>query len=228
VPKDLPPRLLKLVRKFQAVEGNQELSPGLYIASHGIGGLQCNAPCVPGPAGEPRLKQIAGREPPKKPVRECWFVCGRRAGKDSIASLIAGYTAAFFEPSGRLRRGERASVMCLACDREQAGIVLNYVRSYFQDIPFLKRVVTNETATGLELSNGVDIVIATNDYRSVRGRAVAVAILDECAFWRDDRSAAPDAETYNAIVPGTVTVGGSNGWCRASLRTASRTTTVTA
>jgi hypothetical protein len=98
--------------------------------------------------------------------------------------------------------------MCLACDREQAGIVLNYVRSYFQDIPFLKRMVTNETATGLDLSNGVDIVIATNDYRSVRGRAVAVAILDECAFWHDDRSAAPDAETYNAIVPGTVTVGG--------------------
>jgi hypothetical protein len=36
------------------------------------------------------LRTIAGREPPKKPVRECWFVCGRRAGKDSIASLIAG------------------------------------------------------------------------------------------------------------------------------------------
>jgi hypothetical protein len=68
------------------------------------------------------LRAIAGREPPKKPVRECWFVCGRRAGKDSIASLIAGYTAAFFEPNGKLRRGERASVMCLACDREQAGI----------------------------------------------------------------------------------------------------------
>ena len=28
------------------------------------------------------LRTIAGREPPKKPVRECWFVCGRRAGKE--------------------------------------------------------------------------------------------------------------------------------------------------
>jgi len=151
---------------------------------------------------------IAGREPPRKPVRECWFVIGRRGGKDSIASLMGTYTAAFFDPRGKLRRGERASVLCLAVDREQAGIVLGYIKSYFAEIPYLKRMVTNETINGLELSNGVDIVVATNDYRSVRGRAVALAILDEVAYWRDDRSVAPDTETYNAIVPGTVTVSG--------------------
>jgi hypothetical protein len=119
------------------------------------------------------------------------------------------YTAAFFDPRGKLRPGERASVLCLAVDREQAGIVLGYIKSYFTEIPYLKQMVTNETINGLELSNGVDIVVATNDYRSVRGRAVAMAILDEVAYWRDDRSAAPDTETYNAIVPGTVTVSGT-------------------
>jgi hypothetical protein len=154
------------------------------------------------------FRTIAGREPPKKPVRECWFVIGRRGGKDSVASLMGTYTAAFFDPRGKLRRGERASVLCLAVDREQAGIVLGYIKSYFAEIPYLQRMVTNETINGLELSNGVDIVVATNDYRSVRGRAVALAILDEVAYWRDDRSVAPDTETYNAIVPGTVTVGG--------------------
>ncbi|MFY9837266.1 MAG: hypothetical protein WAK55_12500 [Xanthobacteraceae bacterium] len=154
------------------------------------------------------FRTIAGREPPRKPVRECWFVIGRRGGKDSVASLMGTYTAAFFDPRGKLRRGERASVLCLAVDREQAGIVLGYIKSYFAEIPYLKRMVTSETINGLELSNGVDIVVATNDYRSVRGRAVALAILDEVAYWRDDRSTAPDTETYNAIVPGTVTVGG--------------------
>jgi phage terminase large subunit-like protein len=154
------------------------------------------------------FRTIAGRESPRKPVRECWFVIGRRGGKDSIASLMGTYTAAFFDPRGKLRRGERASVLCLAVDREQAGIVLGYIKSYFAEIPYLKQMVTNETINGLELSNGVDIVVATNDYRSVRGRAVALAILDEVAYWRDDRSTAPDTETYNAIVPGTVTVGG--------------------
>jgi hypothetical protein len=154
------------------------------------------------------FRAIAGREPPRKPVRECWFVIGRRGGKDSVASLMGTYTAAFFDPRGKLRRGERASVLCLAVDREQAGIVLGYIKSYFAEVPYLKQMVTNETINGLELSNGVDIVVATNDYRSVRGRAVALAILDEVAYGRDDRSIAPDTETYNAIVPGTVTVGG--------------------
>lgn len=154
------------------------------------------------------LRTIAGRDPPRKPVRELWCCCGRRAGKDSIASLMAAYTASFFDPRGKLRRGERASVLCLAVDREQAGIVLGYIKSYFAEIPYLKQMVTSETVNGLELSNGVDMVVATNDYRSVRGRAVALAIFDEVAYWRDDRSTAPDTETYNAIVPGTVTVGG--------------------
>jgi hypothetical protein len=154
------------------------------------------------------FRVLAGREPPRKPVREFWNVCGRRAGKDSIASLMGAHTAAFFDPRGKLRRGERASVLCLAVDREQAGIILGYIKAYFSDIPYLRQMVTNETATGLELSNGVDIVVATNDFRSVRGRAVAQATFDECAFWRDDRSAAPDVETYRAVLPGTVTVGG--------------------
>ncbi len=152
------------------------------------------------------FRTIAGREPPRKPVRECWFICGRRAGKDSIASLMAGHTAAFFDPHGKLRRGERASVLCLAVDREQAGIVLGYIKSYYAEIPYLKQMVIGETQNGLELSNGIDIVVATNDFRSVRGRAVAMAILDEVGYW--DRSVASDGETFNAIVPGTVTVGG--------------------
>jgi hypothetical protein len=154
------------------------------------------------------FRAIAGREPPKKPVRELWCCCGRRAGKDSIASLMAAHAASFFDPRGKLRRGERASVLCLAVDREQAGIVLGYIKSYFAEIPYLKQMVVNETMNGLELSNCVDVVVATNDYRSVRGRAVALAIFDEVAYWRDDRSTAPDSETYNAIMPGTVTVGG--------------------
>jgi hypothetical protein len=87
---------------------------------------------------------IAGCEPPRKPVRECWFVIGRRGGKDSIASLIGTYTAAFFDPRGKLRRGERAGVLCLAVDREQAGIVLGYIKSYFAEIPYLKQMVTND------------------------------------------------------------------------------------
>jgi hypothetical protein len=51
--------------------------------------------------------------------------------------------------------------------------------------------------------------VATNSFRAVRGRAILCAILDECAFYRDETSATPDREVYNAITPGLMTIPGS-------------------
>jgi hypothetical protein len=155
------------------------------------------------------FRSVAGREPPDRPAREVWIIAGRRAGKDSVASVIAAQSAAFFDPSGRLRGGERACVLCLAVDREQARIVLGYTKSYFAGIPYLKAMVLRETKDGLELDNGVDVVVATNSYRSVRGRSIICTIFDEVAFWRSENSAAPDIETYHAIMPGLATLPGS-------------------
>jgi hypothetical protein len=42
LPKELPPRLLKLVRKLEAVEGNQELSPGLSTLFSKLDALEGN------------------------------------------------------------------------------------------------------------------------------------------------------------------------------------------
>jgi hypothetical protein len=44
------------------------------------------------------------------------------------------------------------------------------VRAFFDHIPPLGAMVTRSTASGLELQNDVDIVIATNSYRAVRDR----------------------------------------------------------
>jgi hypothetical protein len=99
--------------------------------------------------------------------------------------------------------------MCLACDRDQAKIVLGYVKSYFTDNPMLRALVKRETVNGFELNNGVDVAIATNSFRSVRGRAILLAILDECAFYRDESSATPDIEVYNAVKPGMATLANS-------------------
>lgn len=150
-----------------------------------------------------------GRKPPTKRVRELWIIAGRRAGKDSVASLIAAYSAALFPHQDRLRPGERAQVMCLACDRDQAAIVKNYTRSYFDLIPALDGLVTSETKDGFSLSNRVDVTVATNNFRSVRGRPLAIAILDELAYFRDENSASPDEELYVALKPSFKTLPGS-------------------
>jgi hypothetical protein len=155
------------------------------------------------------FRTVAERDPPAKPARELWCVIGRSGGKDSIASLITAHAAALFDRRDHLRPGERALCMCLACDRDQARIVLGYTRSYFEDIAPFRAMVRRETASGFELDNGVDIAIATNSFRAVRGHTLRLVIMDECAFYRDERSATPDEETYRAVAPGLARLPGS-------------------
>jgi hypothetical protein len=152
------------------------------------------------------FRSVAARDPPATRVKELWIIVGRRGGKDSIASLIISYIAALFNKRQRLRSGEIALCVALACDREQSKIVLGYTKSYFADIPTLKRMVKRETSTGLELSNHVEIAVGTNSFRSVRGRPILCAVLDETAFYRDETSAKPDVETYRALTPGMATL----------------------
>jgi hypothetical protein len=155
------------------------------------------------------FKSISGdRDPPTKRVRELWVCGGRRSGKDSVASLIVAYSAALFNGQANLRPGEKACCALLACDRSQAGIVAGYIRSYFENIPPFQAMVTRETMDGLELSNAVNVVVATNSYRSLRGFAILNGTLDECAFYMDETTARSDVATYNALKPGTVTVDG--------------------
>ncbi|WP_245450488.1 hypothetical protein [Bradyrhizobium diazoefficiens] len=152
------------------------------------------------------FRSVSEREPPSEPCREAWAIVGRRGGKDSVASLIAAYVAATFSDQDKLRPGERPLVMCLACDRDQAKIVLGYTKGYFEQIELFAGMIERETASGFELSNGVDIAVATNSFRSVRGRPILCAILDETAFWRDESSANPDQEVFNAIKPGLASI----------------------
>ena len=157
------------------------------------------------------FRTVADRDPPEQPVKELWACVGRRGGKDSVASLIAAHISAFFSDQARLRPGERASVVCLATDRDQAKIIHGYIRSYFNHIDMLQMMLSNGdgTASSFELDNGVDINILTSSFRAVRGRAILAAILDECAFWRDDTSTNPDVEVYNALRPGLASLPGS-------------------
>jgi hypothetical protein len=150
-----------------------------------------------------------GRDPPKHRVRELWCIVGRRGGKDSIASAIACFAAGFIDYRNVLRPGEVASVLCLAVDKAQASIVDRYTRSYFSEIELLRGLVKRETADGLELTTGAELDVLQSNFRNVRGRSVACVVMDEVAFWRSETTAAPDAETYAALVPSLATIPGS-------------------
>jgi hypothetical protein len=145
-----------------------------------------------------------GREPPKKRVRELWIGAGRRAGKDSVVSAMA--TFAGLQRYDGLRPGESPVIACLAVDRSQARIILKYIKGYFERIELLHGMVERETADGLLLTNGCEILVMANSFRAVRGRTIVFACLDECAFFRSDESANPDVELYNALVPAMATI----------------------
>ena len=51
------------------------------------------------------------------------------------------------------------------------------------------------------------IEVVTCSYRSVRGRSIAVGLLDEAAFFRTDESVTPDFEVLNAVTAGMATFG---------------------
>ncbi len=155
------------------------------------------------------FRSVAERDPPTEPVSEATFIVGRGGGKDSVASLIATTTAMNFDPKGKLRPGERAVVMCIAVDREQAKIVFNYIAAYFEAIAPLTKLVRDIGGDRVELKNGVDIEVHTNSFRSVRGRSILCAIFDEVAFWRDENSASPDVEVAGAVAPGLARIPGS-------------------
>jgi hypothetical protein len=153
------------------------------------------------------FKSVAGdRDPPTRRVSELVAACARRTGKDSAASAIAAFSGALFDQQDRLRPGERAQIFCLACDRDQSQVILGYIKSYFSDIPALKALVERETKNGLSLTNSVDITVATNSFKSIRGRPILLAILDEAAFYASETSASPDTELYAALRPGMLTI----------------------
>jgi hypothetical protein len=155
------------------------------------------------------FREVAERDPPKQRVAEATIIVGRGGGKDSVASAIVTTIAVNFDPRGKLRPGERAVVMAIAVDRDQAAIVTNYIKGYFEQVPALAKMVKSIDRDGIALRNGVTIVVATNNYRSVRGRSILAAVFDEVAFWRSEDSATPDFEVAGAVAPGLARIPGS-------------------
>ena len=96
--------------------------------------------------------------------------------------------------------------MLVAADREQAKILHRYCQGILS-APILQQSILNVTAFEIELTGNVVIEVVTRSYRTVRGRSVCTAILDEVSFWRDDDCANPDTEVLNAVRASMATFG---------------------
>ncbi len=145
------------------------------------------------------------KKPPAKPFRELWAIVGRRGGKSFIMSVIAVFLALFHSFKEYLSPGERGVVQVIAADRSQARVIFRYVSAILNSTPVFSQYILNETKESIELSTGVDIEVTTCSFRTIRGRTVVCAILDEIAFWRVE-GANPDKEILAAIRPSMATI----------------------
>ena len=162
-------------------------------------------------------RRCTGRTtPPIEPAKECWLICGRRAGKSFILALCAVFIACFREWDPYLAPGERATIMVIASDRMQARTILRYVDAMLTKISMLAELIEHNTQEGFDLNNGVRIEVHTASYRSTRGYTIAAALCDELAFWPTDNAAEPDYEILAAIKPGMATIPGAMLLCASS------------
>ena len=153
--------------------------------------------------------QCTGRQsPPASQPSEVYSIVGRRGGKSFISSLTAVFIGCFSNFKRYLNAGERAAILILARDRDQAKIVFNYVSGILHAVPPLDAMIAVERADEIELDNDVIIMVKTSDYRAIRGLTVAAAILDEVAFW-DSEGTSPDHEVLTALRPATSTIPGA-------------------
>ena len=154
------------------------------------------------------FRACTGRQAlPSAPFAFLWLCIGRRGGKSFAMSILACYLAAFRDWRPFLSPGERAVVLLVAADREQAKILIRYINGILA-APVMQTLVVNTTADSVELKGSVVLEVVTRSYRSVRGRSVCVAILDELAFWRTDLdSTDPDRDVLDAIRASMATFG---------------------
>jgi hypothetical protein len=146
---------------------------------------------------------------------EAFLVCGRRAGKSFIISLVAIYLACFHDWGQYLQLGERGTIAIMARDRAQCQTIFNYVAKLLHGVKVLTPMITRETNELIELSNGVNIEITVASFRSIRSRSIIAGLCDELAFWNDEGTN-PDVEVLKAIRPGMGLIPGAMLLCASS------------
>lgn len=141
---------------------------------------------------------------PKGGFKEAYAIVGRRGGKSFISALIAVYMALFGGLEKHLSKGEAGWVFCIATDKRQAKIVLDFVAAFLELFPDeVEDLLTWE----VRLKNRINIAVKPANFRAGRGYTTICIIADEIAFMRDENSANPFSEIINSLEPGLLDEG---------------------
>lgn len=132
-------------------------------------------------------------------------VFGGRGGKTYLGAL-RGLHLALTTPLDNLAPGQEAKVWFIAPDKPLSSEALNFVRGVIDQHPKLKRLVVVDNTERIVLLVGgrrvaFEIKAASRMGTGTRGRVILFAMMDECAFFKDEGGAVNDKDIFEAIAP---------------------------
>jgi len=149
----------------------------------------------------PKQQQILNQLFEEKINHGVWCL-GRRSGKSTCAAVAAVYMAFCQEDYFRrkVRKGENYYVCTVANDLKQAKIALDFIRQLLVNSP-LEQEIVRETAFDITLSNNCVFQAIPASARASRGKAISMAIFDECAFGIEGDANRGTKALFDAISP---------------------------
>ena len=147
-----------------------------------------------------------GRQHPRKggyPEAVC--IVGCQSGKSNIAALVG-----VFEAARAIMAGERGVFVPLIAQglRGAQRALFQYTREAVEGSELLRREVVRETATTIELTGGVSIVVYPCRPAAVRGIRAACVVVDELAYFVSTDGRPTDIEMLRAARTRVATTGG--------------------
>jgi hypothetical protein len=161
----------------------------------------------------PRLEDVDARA-----RRLVALVCGARGGK-SLMLAYRGLHAALTAPV-RVARGERAVVLFVGADIRYARLLLRLAAGAAREHASMRALIVSESSDAMTLRrpDGIDVELvalpAGEGGRSVRGRVILAAAIDEADFLRDGLDGELVAAILPRLIPGAQLIVASTPWSR--------------
>jgi hypothetical protein len=154
-------------------------------------------------------------------------LAGARAGKSYVFCALRLLHLALIADLSTMAPGELAAALIVAPDLRLARQTLRYALGAAKSEPSIAALIASESADGFVLRReggrtvSLECLPATRGGSAVRGRSLVGAVLDECAFFRDDSYTVNDVEVFRAIAPRIMPSGqlivASTPWAEAGL-----------
>lgn len=162
--------------------------------------------------------------PPISKVVE--VVAGRYSGKSSMVCGLRALHLGLTVDVSKLAKREIASIPIVAPDLQTAQVTVRYALGAAETL-LGEKGLCDIKADGFSFlrSNGrkvrIEAKAASAGGKSIRGRSMPAAVMDECAFFRDKDHVVNDAEIFAAlmprIMPGGQVLIGSTPWTEKGL-----------